>query len=167
MSYLTRYLFSFEKGVDPNQLASEDSNFFLLNVIFIGFWKQSRSRSAGLFLSSSDFSQNQHFRKILLGIRSECQTIWIHIRPDILSGLIWFQTVCKVYRQTTLVGKELNVGSWSGSSLNVNPWCIRWQFVTYWRWCLRIASQDSPNTWKREGRFLLLKFVFFISKSRN
>ena len=37
---------------------------------------------------------------------SECQTVWIQIRPDILSGLIWVQTVHKGYRQTTLVGKE-------------------------------------------------------------
>ena len=31
------------------------------------------------------------------------------LRPDILSGLIWVQTVCKGYEQTTLVGKELKV----------------------------------------------------------
>ena len=31
------------------------------------------------------------------------------IRPvDVLSGLIWVQTVEKIYQQTTLVGKELN-----------------------------------------------------------
>ena len=33
--------------------------------------------------------------------------IYIQVRPDILSGLIWVQTVCKSYRQTTLEGKEL------------------------------------------------------------
>ena len=32
-------------------------------------------------------------------IPSGCQTVWIQIRPDILSGLIWVQTVCKVYKQ--------------------------------------------------------------------
>ena len=40
-----------------------------------------------------------------------CQTVWIQIRPDILSGLIWVQTVCKGYQQMTKVteaGKELN-----------------------------------------------------------
>ena len=26
---------------------------------------------------------------------SECQTVWNQIRPDILSGLIWVQAVCK------------------------------------------------------------------------
>ena len=35
------------------------------------------------------------FRKILSGIPSECQTDWIQIRTDILSGLIWVQNVCK------------------------------------------------------------------------
>ena len=31
----------------------------------------------------------------------QCQTVWILIRPDILSGLIWVQTICKDYQQTT------------------------------------------------------------------
>ena len=26
---------------------------------------------------------------------SECKKVWIQIRPDVLSGLIWVQTVCK------------------------------------------------------------------------
>ena len=47
------------------------------------------------FLSSADFFQNHFFRKTLSGIPSECQTVWIQTRPDILSGLIWVQTVCK------------------------------------------------------------------------
>ena len=36
-------------------------------------------------------------------IPSECQTVWIQVRPDILSGLIWVQTVCKGYQQMTKV----------------------------------------------------------------
>ena len=62
-----------------------------------------------LFLSSADFFQNQLFRKILSGTPSECQTVWIQIRPDVLSGLIWVQTVCKGFQQTTLVGNELMI----------------------------------------------------------
>ena len=46
---------------------------------------------------SADFFQNHLFRKIISGIQSEYQTVWIQIRPDILSGLIWIQTVCKGY----------------------------------------------------------------------
>ena len=50
-----------------------------------------------------------HFRRLLMffkinffEIPSEFQTVWIQIRPDILLGLIWVQTVCKHYQQTTL-----------------------------------------------------------------
>ena len=53
-------------------------------------------------LSSADFFQNQLFLKILSGT-SECQTVWIQIRTDILSVLLWVQTVCKGYQQTTKV----------------------------------------------------------------
>ena len=53
------------------------------------------------------FFQNQLFQQIISGILSEGQTHWIQIRPDILSGLIWVQPVCKGYEQTTLVGKQL------------------------------------------------------------
>ena len=61
------------------------------------------------FLSSADFFQNQLFRKILSGIPSECQTVCIQTRPDILLGQRWVQTVCKSYQQMTLdlVAKEL------------------------------------------------------------
>ena len=55
------------------------------------------------YLSSADYFQNQLFRKIVSGIPSACQTVWIQIRPNILSGLIWVQTVCKSYQQMTLV----------------------------------------------------------------
>ena len=61
------------------------------------------------FLSSADFFQNKLIRKNLSGIPLECQTVWICIRPDILSGLIWVQTVCKGYQQMTPVGKELTL----------------------------------------------------------
>ena len=44
------------------------------------------------------FSKTFFFPKILSGVPSECQTVWIQIRPDILSGLIWVQTVCKRYQ---------------------------------------------------------------------
>ena len=54
-------------------------------------------------LSSADFFQKQRIRKFLSGIPSECQTVWVQIRPDVLSGLFWVQTVCKDYQQTMLV----------------------------------------------------------------
>ena len=42
-------------------------------------------------------------KKNTFGTLSECQTVWIQIRTDILSGLIWVQTVCKGYQQMTKV----------------------------------------------------------------
>ena len=55
------------------------------------------------------FFKNQlFFEKILSEIPSECQTDWIQIRPDQMSGLIWIQSVCKSYQQTTLGDKRVN-----------------------------------------------------------
>ena len=40
---------------------------------------------------------------------SESQTVWIQIRPDILVGLIWVQTVCESYQQATQSGRVFNL----------------------------------------------------------
>ena len=53
------------------------------------------------------FFKINFFRKIISEILSECQTDWTQIRPDIISGLIWVQTVCKRYQQMILGDKEL------------------------------------------------------------
>ena len=45
-----------------------------------------------------DFFQEYH---------PESQTVWIQIRPDVLLGLIWVQTVCKGYQHTKPVGEVL------------------------------------------------------------
>ena len=60
-----------------------------------------------IFLLKIIFLRNSFRTKILSGIPSECLTDLIQIKPDILWGLIWVQTVCKGYQQTTLVGKVL------------------------------------------------------------
>ena len=72
------------------------SSLFTLSLCLLGNF-------ACFFLTSADFFQNQLFQKIISGIPSECQTVWIQIRPDILLILIWVQTVCKSYQQITLV----------------------------------------------------------------
>ena len=60
--------------------------------------------NSACFLSSVDFFfKITFFQRNLLGIPSVCQSVWIQIRPDILSGLICVQTVCKRYQQTTKV----------------------------------------------------------------
>ena len=56
------------------------------------------------------FSKSSFLKKNLSGMPSECQTVWIQVRPDVLSGLIWIQTVCIGYQQMTLVGKVLTHG---------------------------------------------------------
>ena len=53
------------------------------------------------FLASAE-----RFWKNLLESPSECQTVWIQIRPDIWSGLIQGQTACKVVQQMTIVSIE-------------------------------------------------------------
>ena len=52
-----------------------------------------------LFFFVINFFLNLLFLKNLSGIPSECRTVWIQIRPDVLSGLIQIQTVCKGYQQ--------------------------------------------------------------------
>ena len=52
--------------------------------------------------------RNQLFPKIekFLHEYHQCQSVWIQIRPIILSDLIWFQTVCNGYQLTTLVSRQ-------------------------------------------------------------
>ena len=52
---------------------------------------------------SADFFQNELSQFLLGTTLSECQTVWIQIRADILSVLIWVQTVFKGYQQTSEV----------------------------------------------------------------
>ena len=51
-----------------------------------------------IFISKSTFSK-KFFQYIVT--LPECQTVWIQIRTDVLSVLIWVQTVCKGSQPTT------------------------------------------------------------------
>ena len=68
-----------------------------------------------LIMLSADIFQHHFFQNILSGITSEYQPAWIHIRPNILSGLIWVQSVRKGYQQMTQLaasrqrGKTMNI----------------------------------------------------------
>ena len=57
------------------------------------------------------FFKNHLFLKNLSGIPSECRTIWIQIRPDVLSSLIsdLGLNYLQSYPQMTVVGKELTL----------------------------------------------------------
>ena len=80
------------------------------------------------FLSSAVFFfQNQLFRKILSGIPSECQAVLNQIKPDVLSGLIWVQTVFKGYQQMTPVVRVIS------SNL---PWLIT-----------QVVKEITPSTY--------------------
>ena len=57
-------------------------------------------------LSPNDFFKVNLF-KIFFQEYHQCQKIWIQIRQDVLSGLIWVQAVCKSYQQITPAGKGL------------------------------------------------------------
>ena len=71
------------------------------------------------FLSSADFLKINFFEKNISGIPSECQTVWIEIRPNILYGLIWFQTVCKGNQQTTHKQRVNEASTATETSLNI------------------------------------------------
>ena len=52
-------------------------------------------RNFACLLSSTDFFFKINFLEKFLQEYHHCQTDWIQVRSDILSGLIWVQTVCK------------------------------------------------------------------------
>ena len=55
-----------------------------------------------LLLESADFSKLTFFHNFFSGALS-VSTVWIQIRTDRMSVLIWAQTVCKGYPQTAKV----------------------------------------------------------------
>ena len=110
------------------------------------------------------FCKINFFKKIFQE-HYQCQTVWIQIRTDILSVLIWAQTVCRNYQQTTKVtaSKEkvnafthvlsycledhrdphMKVGAqWlSGRVLDSRP--KGRGFEPHWRHCVVVLEQDT------------------------
>ena len=101
-----------------------------------------------------------HFYSLEAGffsILSGCQTVWIHIRPDILSGLIWVQTVCRsklfakvISRQQKLplAGKDLNTKQLVDTTFWLDPWLKLILFGSYFFhlpkcWLQQILSQGK------------------------
>ena len=67
--------------------------------------------------------------KVLSGLPSNCQTVWIHIKPDKMSGQIWVQTISKGYWQMTLVGNDTISNSSISMILQViyrGEWVAQW-----------------------------------------
>ena len=81
------------------------------------------------------FFQNYLFQKILSGTLSESQINWIQIRPDILLGLIWVQTVCKDYQQTTELAagrqRAMKVQQFKVLSDRLEAWLIQWLLTAF------------------------------------
>ena len=63
-----------------------------------------------ILLSTTDVFQNKFFfRNNISGILSGCQMVRFHIRNDVLSVLIWIQTVCIGYQHTTKVNTSKEI----------------------------------------------------------
>ena len=99
-------------------------------------------------------------------IPSECQTDWIQIRPDVLSGLIWVQAVCQSYQQTTLGDKELmfmNPG-YKGTTLYFSPYGPQHE-----KTCLQGFANNTGADQPVHPRSLVSAFVilFLVSNIFN
>ena len=77
----------------------------------------------------------------------QCQTVWIQIRPDIMSGLIWIQTICKGYHQMTQTGNEL-----SHNNINFKKRFHQQNHFLSQKWCSYYVSKI----------FNLLKVQYFM-----
>ena len=85
------------------------------------------------FLSSADFFSKSFFFKRFFQEyhQSVKHVVWIQIRIDNLSVMIWVQTVCTFgYQQTTLVGKELTYLKGGGSRL-AKFVCLKLRFFSH------------------------------------
>ena len=116
--------------------------FEVFDMVFLkefeksGFWKKSATKNqAGYFFFCfcchllSFLFKITFFQKFFPEL-SECQTVWIQIRknrhsdiPDLgpnLSVLIWVQTVCKGYEQTTSHCKQGKSSQLAKKDFNLN-----------------------------------------------
>ena len=59
-----------------------------------------------------------NFFKKIFREYNQCQTVWIQIRTDALSVLIWGQTVCKGYQQTAKMTSSMVRGHFTVLLLN-------------------------------------------------
>ena len=110
------------------------------------------------FLSAPDFNQNQfNIQKILSQKPSECQIVLTQIRPVETSGLIWIQTICKCYHNTTLVGKELK----GTATLMISMF---YQKELYKPW---ILIQVSSKSVEKRGSYGHLKNSIWPTLSRH
>ena len=78
-----------------------------------------------LLFSKSTFSKNifqEHY--------SECQTVWIQIRTEVLLVMIWVQTVCKGYEQMIKVianNEELKYNMLLNKLTSLSKWSMKYE----------------------------------------
>ena len=74
------------------------------------------------------------FFKKKSGTLSECQTIWTQIRTDIMSVLIWVQTICKGYQRTTKVVASKERAQQLDKNYSVSPLTSSLEFLVVPLW---------------------------------
>ena len=94
------------------------------------------------------------------------QTVWIQIRTDILSVLIWIKTVCKRYQETTKFARSME-----GVKYQRRPeWNVKKEFIlsgvtVCQSSCLPLSRIKTVERWKPvihsiAGTNHLIKFLF-------
>ena len=122
------------------------------------------------FFGICGFSFKMNFFKKIFQEYHQCQTIWIQIRPDVLSGLIRVQTVCKGYQQTTKVPT-----SWEKVNKKKNCWCFSYFFIFICcgysiETACRGASNEYPQymfSWKKKKNIYLSTFLSVAMKKQG
>ena len=102
-----------------------------------------------IFMLFVVFAKSTFSKKNISGILSVCIADWIQIRPDVLSGLIWVQSVCE-YEQTTPVGNEITGTYVSVCKLRNSLFLSGYKVSLYWRKFLNDRFHHSA--WNRGNR---------------
>ena len=104
--------------------------------------------------SNLTFSKKKYFWNTI-----RLQTVKTQIMPDIWSGLIWVQTVCKDYQQTTLASKEL-AQCFSRIFANRRP-----LLKESWKLGGRRCLSQHRERWSIQWMSLMKRWITFISYS--
>ena len=114
-----------------------------------------------VFLSSADFFSKLTFSKTSLGDTVKMSNSLLPDHADVLSSLIWVQTVCKDYQQTLVVGKEITCSIPLVSMYFQLEWKTVWILI---RWLhQKPADPDLHHFQKRIIAGLLIKFCIHIA----
>ena len=100
------------------------------------------------------------FSKILSEPLSESQTVWIQIRTDFLSVLIWVQTVCKSYQQTSscrfqVKRQEIQIWKCAAYLITINKFKFKCQ----------LENKSEKLSYSAEFRIFLWKVSLNIPSS--